>query len=384
MRDPVQNESVLEPGALVLSDCDICCIDEFDKMSGSAQSILHEAMEQQTVSIAKAGVICSLSARTTILASANPQDSRYNPKLSIVDNINLPPTLLSRFDLIYVILDTPHPQNDERLAEHLLSLFMNEDDRETFRQDNIEKIEETIGMLPKFTNTMGLDLTLPVNDSGQEFLPTANLMHYINYARSIIPVFSDEACFALEDCYLELRGVSSTNGNGTDLSNNGLLQSATGTSSHHTTISATPRQLQSLIRLAEALARAHLRDEVTKDDVKEATRLIRTATLASAIDPTTGRIDMNTITSGISSNDRNVFSSVLTIVEQILAENIRITNFDYHQLMNLVREHSPNVQTDIFNRVLNHLEATNRLEWRHSEGSIRIKQGVHIAHEESE
>jgi len=80
----------------------VCCIDEFDKMSDTTRSILHEAMEQQTVSVAKAGIICTLNARTSILASANPRESRYNPNLSVVDNIQLPPTLLSRFDLIYL------------------------------------------------------------------------------------------------------------------------------------------------------------------------------------------------------------------------------------------------------------------------------------------
>src|SRR5579859_423965 len=123
-------------GALVLSDGGICCIDEFDKMSDSTRSVLHEVMEQQTVSIAKAGIITTLNARTSILASANPIGSKYNVNLPVPQNIDLPPTLLSRFDLVYLVLDRIDEVNDRRLAKHLVGMYL-EDTPENATSQNI-------------------------------------------------------------------------------------------------------------------------------------------------------------------------------------------------------------------------------------------------------
>ena len=135
-RDPETRSLVLESGALVLSDGGVCCIDEFDKMSDSTRSVLHEVMEQQTVSIAKAGIITTLNARTSILASANPIGSKYNSSLPVPQNIDLPPTLLSRFDLVYLVLDRIDESADRKLARHLVGMYL-EDTPENASRDEI-------------------------------------------------------------------------------------------------------------------------------------------------------------------------------------------------------------------------------------------------------
>jgi DNA replication licensing factor MCM4 len=281
-------------------------------MDDNTKVILHEAMEQQTISIAKAGIICQLNARTAILASANPVKSKYDPKLSVIQNIRLPPSLLSRFDLIYLMLDKHNEIDDRRLANHIVSLYGYEEEEKKEEENDEEekdkksknkksakkskknkKEDEEISSSNMDESKMDIDDNKPQNMSIKKEVLTA----YISEARKINPKISDNVVNELINHYLKMRESGGKN-----------------------TISATPRQLESLIRLSEARARLRFSKFVEKEDVEEAVTLIKVATQQAATDPVTGVIDMDLLQTGITSSSRARMGQIVDIIKTILRD----------------------------------------------------------------
>ncbi|CAK9323207.1 unnamed protein product [Citrullus colocynthis] len=265
VRDSMTNDYAFEAGAMVLADGGLCCIDEFDKMSAEHQALL-EAMEQQCVSIAKAGLVASLSARTSILAAANPVGGHYNRAKTVNENLKMSAALLSRFDLVFILLDKPDEFLDKRVSEHIMSLHAGCGERASaakgLRKDispltlkNVAMENDGKGGAGSKHESLVSRLRLDKAKDG-DFVPLPGqlLRKYIAYARTFVfPRMSKPAADILQKFYLQLRDQN-TSADGTPI---------------------TARQLESLVRLAEARARVDLREEITVQDAMDVVEIMK-------------------------------------------------------------------------------------------------------------
>ena len=250
----------LEAGALVLADKGIACIDEMDKMRPEDRVAIHEAMEQHTVSVAKGGIVATLNARTAILAAANPTLGRYEPHRTVAENISLPVTILSRFDLIFVLRDVPDREADSRMTEHILQIHRK-------------------GVTPT-----------------ESPIAAELLRKYISYARAIRPVLSQDALKRLKEFYLSMRGASESEGS---------------------PVAITARQLESLVRVAEARARVALRKQVTAEDAEGAIALMKRSLEEVGIDVSSLKMDIDLIMTGKPKSVRDRLHVILSVLMEL-------------------------------------------------------------------
>ncbi|HET6399414.1 MAG TPA: minichromosome maintenance protein MCM [Candidatus Thermoplasmatota archaeon] len=276
----------LEAGALVLADQGIACIDELDKMEKNDQSSMHQAMEQQEISIAKAGVSATLKSRCAVIGAANPKAGRFSEYENLAEQINLPPALMSRFDLIFSILDKPSRDRDAQLAGHVLRNHQGGEVREYRKANPLGpySMEDEENLLRRVEPEIRAEL----------------LRKFVAYAKTqVFPVLTDEALRRIQDYYVELRA------------------------SNTDSIPMTARQLEAFVRLAEAGARIRLSNEATVEDAQRAITIIEAYLRSVGVDRETGKFDIDVIATGISHSQQDRLRIVLEIVRQLAKESDR-------------------------------------------------------------
>lgn len=252
----------LEAGAIVLANGGILCLDEMDKMSEEDTSALHEAMAQQRISIAKANIQATLSAKTTVLAAANPKLGRFDPYQPIANQIDMPPTLINRFDLIFPVRDLPNKEKDTKIASYILEM----------QQAATEQESE---------------------------VPLALIKKYVAYTRQkIFPKLTEGAIEEIKDFYVTLR-TSGTAGE------EGIRP-----------IPISARQLEALVRLAEASARVRLSNKVSRADARKAIAILKYCLMQVGFDYETGQIDIDRISTGITTATRNKIKMIRDIISE--------------------------------------------------------------------
>ena len=273
----------LEAGALVLADKGLACIDELDKMTDQDRSSIHESLEQGTISVAKAGITATLQSRCAVLGAANPKYGRFDENRNIAEQIDLPPALLSRFDAIFTMTDRPESEQDRNVASHILKahrrgeVMMQEAPEQITGVDAKEIMRDSAGLVP----VMDRDF----------------LQKYVAYSKRIIPIMSDEAMRTLEGYYINIRKM----GEGKEAS-----------------VPITPRQLEALIRMSEASARASLGPIVTAEDANRAIKIMDYYLRKVASEG--GRFDIDLIATGTSRSQREQIYVLRSLVQQLSDE----------------------------------------------------------------
>jgi replicative DNA helicase Mcm len=270
----------LEAGALVLADKGLACIDEMDKMNPQDRSAIHEAMEQQRVSVAKAGITAVLQARCAVLGAANPKFGRFDEHKYVSEQIDMPPTLLSRFDIIFSMFDRPQAEYDRNLADHIIRGHLAGE------------------MMTKREHGESVPASGASDDAFRPFFKPDFFRKYVAFAKRIYPILSPDAMETLKEQYLSIRKGGEMEGSAVPI---------------------TPRQLEAYVRLAEASARARLSPIVSADDAARAVRIVEY--WLSRVSGEGGRVDIDIITTGVSHSQREQMIMLRDILRELAGED---------------------------------------------------------------